>query len=166
MVPSQVWLIARLGHRLDELVRSLKAAFTFTSECRVLLLTGEGYRVLDLQLGDFEFAASELDWVQQIRATTGPEVSSLLEAVHSLTSKRGSCPVVLLDENAKEDWSWAAPLANPIVCLGVHEDLNSQTAVKLSESKLHVPKFFARISRKKRWRSGPRPRHMPRNWGL
>ncbi|CAE7840879.1 pksN [Symbiodinium sp. CCMP2592] len=138
MVPSQVWLIARLGHRLDELVRSLKAAFTFTSECRVLLLTGESYRVLDLQPGDFEFAASELDWVQQIRATTGLEVSSLLEAVHILTSKRGSCPVVLLDENAKEDWSWAAPLANPVVCLGVHEDFEEETMAIRAAAPTHA----------------------------
>ncbi|CAE7415002.1 pikAI [Symbiodinium natans] len=93
---------------------------------RVLLITGECYRVLELQPGDFK-GTSELDWIQQIQVKSGQEASSLLDAVACLASKQASCPVVFLDENAKEDWSWAAPLSSPIVCLGVHEDFEEET---------------------------------------
>ncbi|CAL1167005.1 unnamed protein product [Cladocopium goreaui] len=133
MLPKEVWLVARLASRLDELARSLRAAFSLGASCRVILIDGDSHNLLHLHEVDFATAISEEEILEIIRKMVSASQASdgLSTAIQRLVEESGtdgSASVLFLDEAAEEDWSWTAPQpAGPAaVCLGVHEDFEAE----------------------------------------
>mmetsp|Transcript_134915 Transcript_134915/g.269205 ORF Transcript_134915/g.269205 Transcript_134915/m.269205 type:complete len:789 (+) Transcript_134915:74-2440(+) len=131
---ADVWLIARLGPRVDELARCLRAAFTLAPACSVILLEGsEGClcRLLRVVSSDLDGAISEADVLALVFCLAEASAAALtLDVAATALASNGcvvdpavACPIVFLDEGADDDWSWTAPdLARSTVCFGVHED--------------------------------------------
>ncbi|CAJ1451948.1 unnamed protein product [Effrenium voratum] len=121
---AAVWLVARWGHRIDELARCCRAAGG--RRICVLLIHGDGYKVLHLKEDFFAGAVSEEDVLLRLQPLAESQQSAVLDvAVERLkTTAEGS--VVFLDESAEEDWSWSAPERPGVVCLGVHEDFQDE----------------------------------------
>eukprot|EP00928_Gymnodinium_smaydae_P071347 TRINITY_DN54969_c0_g1_i1.p1 TRINITY_DN54969_c0_g1~~TRINITY_DN54969_c0_g1_i1.p1 ORF type:complete len:750 (-),score=60.97 TRINITY_DN54969_c0_g1_i1:227-2476(-) len=120
---KEVWLVARLGPRVDELARSLRAAFAVCNRCWVLLLDGHACHRLCFTLDDLDGVISEADVLDRVRLKVASSDASTVESAASDLGLSTASRVVFLDEDATEDWSWAAPdLESVTVCFGVHED--------------------------------------------
>eukprot|EP00929_Paragymnodinium_shiwhaense_P078405 TRINITY_DN40623_c0_g1_i1.p1 TRINITY_DN40623_c0_g1~~TRINITY_DN40623_c0_g1_i1.p1 ORF type:complete len:784 (-),score=68.76 TRINITY_DN40623_c0_g1_i1:115-2466(-) len=149
MQAHAVWLVARLGHRLDECARSVRAALALAPECRVLLIGDGSCFVVQFGRQDLDGCISEAEVLSRIegaRQNLAQESSSVKDAVHKLASpiptevQQLSAPKLLvLDESATEDWSWQAPdLQSAIICLGVHEDFVDEIEVIKAQLNDHL----------------------------
>eukprot|EP00435_Cladocopium_sp_Y103_P033246 s1052_g8.t1 len=149
--PKEVWLVARLGSRLDELARSLRAAFSLGASCRVILIDGDSHHLLHLHGVDFARAVSEEEILEIIcKVVSASQASNgLATAIQRLIGESGSdasiASVLFLDEAAEEDWSWTAPQPAAAVCLGVHEDFEAEVlAIRSAVAEASTPsKVFA-----------------------
>merc|ERR1712232_835086 len=109
-----VWLIARLGSRIDECARSVRAALALAESCSVLLIAESTYTVIHLTASDISDALTESDFLACIEDARGRAscthdniqgaVDELVSADWELVpSSNGTAPLLVLDEQADED---------------------------------------------------------------
>lgn len=128
----ETWLVARIGPRIDELARSVRAALQLAGLCSAVLIEGDTCFLIKLVPEDLEGAITEADVLNCIlRRVQSSKAQSMADALESLIlSSSEDGPVVFLDEAASEDWSWTAPeLERATICLGVHEDFVEEVSM-------------------------------------